>query len=828
MRLEHYEALHDPTTNLPAILSAISRAKDELCSPEEYLVLGEKMLSKAEEERDEELLVKAEKILETARVYEFYQKYLIDQKMLDFGDLIYRAVRLLQENAAVKKQVCAKYDAVLVDEFQDVNRACGILLKEIAGCGESLWAVGDLRQSIYRWRGASPANINLFDTDFPNAETTSLETNYRSREEIVQLFSHFAVGMKAAGAEFFHWWAANRGNAARDNKQAIKFEICDLLDTEIARIAESVSFYREQGLSYKDCAVICRTHSQLNKIAAFLSARGVPVFHLGEIFERGEVRDLLSLLDLKFSLDGHSLIRVGSFPEYCIPLADARKIITRQKERGHTFEEVLADETFDNDLSEQGRAGALLLRKHLAAYTPEISAWGFLSQYIFSDSGFIKSFFSDDDPNSQSRRLAVYQFLRFANSTEERFRTVERPISAFLDYVKKLALFNEDKNYAQMPAEAENLDAVRLLTVHSAKGLEFPIVFLPYLGAGKFPGGGGRGQTCPNPDGMIAGDTDFRGEEEECLFFVAMSRARDHLHLSRSKKYGDSSSNESKFLTVLKEFLPAAVEIEARESLTEEIAVENAAEAESARSIFYAAELDRYLECPRKFFYAHVLGLKGSGEKSIFLKFHSCVYNALRSIQSIRQLEAVEFSEAVALERLDDFWRDANIDVHPYAPIYRVKAEEIIRHACQKIETSTAAEKIKPSFEVKLSNGTVKFEVDSLEIVETGGEKIALFRKFRTGKQQKDIKQKNTEVMTVVAAREYYPDAKPVLQRVNLGDDTIQGVKVTDRLIKNRREKYEKAIEEINKRLFEASPKEADDCPHCAFYFICPSGDLNT
>jgi DNA helicase II / ATP-dependent DNA helicase PcrA len=823
LRLVHYEALHEPTSNLPAILSAISRAKDELCSPAEYKALGAEMRNRAEEEDDEELKIKAEKVLETARVYAFYQSYLDSEKMLDFGDLIYCAVRLLRENPAVKAEVCAQFDAVLVDEFQDVNRACGHLLKEIAGCGETLWAVGDLRQSIYRWRGASPANINLFGTDFPNAETLSLETNYRSHKEIVELFSHFAQGMKAARAGFFHQWTAQRGEGESEGKRAINFEICDDLETEAARIAESVALYHDQGLEFKDCAVICRTHSQLNKIAAVLSRKGIPIFHLGEIFERDEVRDLLALLDLKFSTDGHSLIRVAAFPEYRIPIADARKIISWQTENSQTFIDALADDRLTADLSAEGKTGALSLAKHLSAHPKEISAWGFLSKYIFTESEFLKALFTTDDVNNQSRRLAIYQFLRFAQSSEARFENEEFPITAFLAYVKKLAVFNEDKNYAQMPSEAENLDAVRLLTVHSAKGLEFPVVFLPYLGAGKFPGGGGRGATCPNPDGMIEGETDFREEEEECLFFVAMSRARDHLHLSRSKKYGDSTSNESKFLTFLKEFLPLAAEIAGDKNAVGELLLEE----NDSRRVFYAAELDRYLECPRKFFYASVLGLKGAGEKSIFLKFHSCVYDTLRSIQTIRQMETIELSEEVALERLDEFWQKENIDAHPYAPIYRQKAEDIIRRMCANV-SGVNAERMKPGFEIKLSNGAVRIEADSLEILENGDEKTALFRKYRTGKSQKKIDPKNSEVLTAIAARENYPDAKPVLMRVNLGDDSIQELKITEQLIKNRVKKYEKVIDDINKRLFEASPKEAGNCPHCAYFFICPSGDLKT
>jgi superfamily I DNA/RNA helicase len=820
--LEHYQMLHDPTANLAAILGAISRAKDELCSPDEYRKFGEKMLTEAQACGDEDAKIKAGKVLETARVYEFYEKFLESKKLLDFGDLIFRAVRLLRDNEAVKLEVRSKYDAILVDEFQDVNRACGMLLKEIAGDGKILWAVGDLRQSIYRWRGASPANINLFDADFPNAETVSLQTNYRSHSEIVHLFSRFAEKMKAAGENFFSGWEANRGSAIAENRVSVKLEIADSIEAEAAEIAENILEHQKNDLHYKDCAIICRTHRQLSEFAKGLSAKGIPIFYLGDLFERDEVRDLLALLDLKFSLDGHSLIRVAQFAEYKIPLSDARKVISRQTENKQTFSQVMSDESFTDELSQEGKVGALNLFTHLSSLPRNISAWSFLANYLFSDSKFLTSYFADENVQNQSRQLAIYQFLRLAQSVEERFANEAEPITQFLNYVKKLAYFNEDKNYAQIPVEAENLDAVRLLTVHSAKGLEFPAVFLPFLGAGKIPSKK-QGQTCPNPIGMISGEIDFHDEEEECLFFVAMSRARDYLHLSRSTKYGETNSNESKFLTDLKDFLPPAAQISAADS-----GIDAAAVAEqfgnAAPITFYAKDLDRYLECPRDYFYTNVLGLKGTGEKSIYLKFHSCVYDTLQSIQAIRQLQTIELSEDAALLRLDEFWLAAEVDAHPYAPVYKQKAVEIVRRMCRKIQNSNG-EIISPTYEVKLSNASVRVRLDAIEIVDLKGGQTAVIRKYKTGKSPKEIKPENADILMTVAAQQNFPAATALLYRIYLSDETVAEVPISPKVIKNRLEKYEKAVDDINQRKFEAAPSD-NNCPHCAHFFICPSGEF--
>ena len=821
LQLEHYQSLVEPTQNLAAILGAISRAKDELCAPEDYRILGEKMLAKAKLGDNKEIILNAEKVLETARVYEFYQKYLEGEKLLDFGDLVYRAVRLLQENESVKREVRARYDAILVDEFQDVNRACGVLLKEIAGEGRGLWTVGDLRQSIYRWRGASPANIELFGVDFPDAETISLETNYRSRTEIVDLFTHFAGTMKTAQDESFNGWKAFRGPAGTESWAAVKLETADSLNAEAANVAANIEKYHAKALQYKDCAVICRTHAQLDKFAKVLSEKGIPIFYLGELFERNEVRDLLALLDLKVSPGGHSLIRVAQFPEYKIPLDDARKIIVAQKENKQTFAEVLTSEEFFDQLSGAGKSGAGKLFQHITSTPVDVSAWSFLANYLFAESDYLKFYFASNDVNNQSKRLAIYQFLRLAQSTEARFAAGELiPITELLNYVKKLAHFNEDKNYAQIPAEAENLGAVRLLTVHSAKGLEFPAVFLPYLGAGKIPSNRKR-QICPNPDGMITGETDFHESEEECLFFVAMSRARDFLHLSRADKYGETVSKESKFLTALAEFLPEPTIITSVETGIADTAL---AETNPSQR-FYSTDLDRYLRCGRDYFYTNVLGLKDAGDKSIYLKFHSCVYDTIRSMQSIRQMENIELTEENALARLDEFWKAAEVDAHAYAPIYKTRAEEIIRRIYRKMEKSIAPNEItRPSYEVNLANGTVCVQIDAVEIVEAAGEKTAIIRKYKTGKSPKKNSTDDADILMTIAVQSNFPEAKPLLQKIYLSDDAVQEIPISAKVIANRLKIYEAAIDGINKRVFEPAPSD-NNCPYCPHFFICPSGE---
>jgi superfamily I DNA/RNA helicase len=174
LELSHYQNLYDPTLPLRDFLQAISRAKDELVDPIKYQQMAEQMVQTASNDEERE---RAEKVLEVAGVYQVYQVHLDQEQLIDFGDLIAKTVQLLTEHPDIRQDLRNIFRHILVDEYQDVNRACALLLKQVAGEGEGLWVVGDARQSIYRFRGAAPQNITWFSSDFPGAITVPLRRN---------------------------------------------------------------------------------------------------------------------------------------------------------------------------------------------------------------------------------------------------------------------------------------------------------------------------------------------------------------------------------------------------------------------------------------------------------------------------------------------------------------------------------------------------------------------------------------------------------------------------------------------------------------------------
>jgi len=281
--LRHYRNIHDPTPIIGDMLAAISRAKDEVVDPDEYAELAGRMAPGEDSERASEV----------AQVYRAYETLKSRTNCIDFGDLVSMPVRLLEGDPKIRAYFQGRYEHLLVDEYQDVNRASVRLLKALSPDGRNLWAVGDAKQSIYRFRGASSFNMGLFGTkDFPGAAGGKLEMNYRSTPEVVDAFSKFATDMRAGGRDSgLHADRLGGGHPP-------ELRVFATRESESAALASAIEEMRLDGHAYRDQAVLCTGNERLSKTARELERLGIPVLFLGSLFERPEVKDLLSLLSI--------------------------------------------------------------------------------------------------------------------------------------------------------------------------------------------------------------------------------------------------------------------------------------------------------------------------------------------------------------------------------------------------------------------------------------------------------------------------------------------------------------------------------------------------
>lgn len=811
LRLDHYQNLYEPAISLHDILQAISRAKDEMVTPARYLELAQLMRAQA---TTADAVKAAEKALEAAGVYGFYQEQLDQKQLLDFGDLIFKSVVLLQTHVDVRDEIRRTYRHTLVDEYQDVNRASAVLLRGIAGAGQGLWVVGDMRQSIYRFRGASPSNVRLFGDDFPGARVFTLERNYRSQPKIVDTFAELVPHLQAAQGEKFTPWQKHRADAGGQ----VLMEIADDPVAEGKGLAREIRRRHAAGIPYHDQAVLCRSHTALARFAAILEQSGVPILYFGDLFERPEVRDLLALLSLACDGDGRGLVRVGGFREYDIPLADTLHLLDLARAQNVPFPRALALARDAEGISGRGKSGLALLASHLDGISYGTNSWGLLVHYIFGRSVYLRDLLRDTTVPGQQQRLALYQFLQFAH--ERRSAPVVAgadPKRAFLQYVRRLEVFGDERQLRQMPECATRMDAVRLLTVHASKGLEFRAVYLPGLARGSFPARR-QHQPCPPPTGMLLDDMgNGHEEEEECLFFVALSRARDHLCLSRPSRSGGKTSNPSDLLTWLTPVLPrraeGAVTWPADGSATTEDASIPVGPAELR--VFDVDELDQYLKCPRQYFYERVLGLGGQREDSAYVQFHRCVYAVLYWLQE-EMATGRAVDDAAVQARLAEQWASHGPVDHPFAAIYLRNAQEMVARLLNR-HASRARPAPRPVWEVSLSNAAVRLQPDHVQILDDGTE---LVQRLRTGRISAGEKDKDINALYQIAARQQ-PGRSRQVQIASLTEDLVQPINLSANVINTRVRHYEAAVAGILRECFHPAA-DCRDCPRCPHYFICP------
>jgi len=814
--LVHYRDLWDPARILREIIQAISRAKDELTSPERYRELSQKMLDAA---TDVDSRKAAEKCLEIAAVYELYESALDKFKGVDFGDLIMRPTLLLESDQAIRATVQLRHRHVLVDEYQDLNRASAGLLKAIAGDGKRLWVVGDARQSIYRFRGASSANMIAFKDDYANAVTDQLGVNYRSTEQIVQAVVGIAPNMGASNGMLPLQLAADRGSGPT----APQIRRLETLEDECGALAASIRDAEvKHGVRLRDQAILCRTNKRLNELSAGLEARGIPVLHLGSIFERQEIRDLLSLMSFVVDPFGSALIRIGGLSRYSATLQDTYLAIQHIKSAGEKAFSLLGALPSIAGLSPQGAAGFERLVEDLKGIAPSDAPWEFLATYLLDRSDYLRSLVSDTSIAARMRGVAIWQFLNFVRLHGP--KRAGLPIQQTLDRVRQMVLLAEERDLRQVPAAALHLNAVRLMTVHGSKGLEFEAVHLPGLTSSSFPSSY-SGHRCPPPTGMIDGDDEIsvdkaariaHAQEEQCLFFVGLSRARTHLriYLARKQRNGNNRSASPYLDWVLPSFaselaqppvmdLPNGIDGPPQVVLSPPV---NRSVTDSQLALFE--------KCPIRYFYTYVLGLAGGRKQTAFSRTHDCVHELLRWLQTARlqvnpQIEAVE-------AQFDVIWQDRGPIRHAYAEDYRKLASRLIRTIVNSGSGRTFLNLDQIS--VEFANGRIIVEPSDVFQTQDG---IRVLRRMRTGHRRQTEYDNIEYALYVLASRAYQPQF-PSVQAVHLTDEIHEPVVLTDLKLKTRKEATNEMLGLIAAGLFE--PKiDAYRCPRCPHFFICPS-----
>lgn len=820
--LVHYRDLWDPARILREIITAISRAKDELVGPVAYRQLAVAMRERCDP-LDSDAITAAEKCLEIADVYDLYQNALEEHGGVDFGDLIMRPTVLLESDKAVRVTTQLRHRHILVDEYQDVNRASARLLKAVSGHGQNLWVVGDSRQSIYRFRGASSRNMVAFANDYPGATIDRLEKNYRSTQEIVDGFSSFAPRMGASAGMLGLNLSAERGQGG----VAPEVRAYATVNEEACGVAESIRELVENGVQYKDQTVLCRSNRRLDEIAERLEADGIPVLHLGSLFERDDIRNFLCIL--KFLVDpfGDALIRIAAMPRYQIPLQDAYEAMAQMRDISDEQPATISAWRSISGLSETGRAGLDRLCDDLNGHTSSSSPWDMLSDFLLDKTDLVRAMCETQTVASQLRAVALWQFLNFVR--DQRRVGAGPPIVRLLDKIRQLVLLAEERDLRQVPEAALHLNAVRMMTIHGSKGLEFEAVHVPGMTVASIPASN-QGQRCPPPAGMIDGEdgNDVKAaakkahlDEEECLFFVAASRAKRHLRLYRSKTQpnGTSKRNPSPFL----DWFPTGLLL-TRDVQLKTAGVDLSLPAISViRSPEYAAthnEIQAYEKCPRRYFYTHVMRLGGARKATAFSKTHDCLYKLLNWIAEERGEQNPSLDQAEAI--FDSIWQERGPIDHAYEDDYRRLASRLIASIVRSGESRT----FRSAHPIAVDNESGRFLLEPDEITDLADGKVAV-RRVRTGYKRSDEYRRLEYALYLIAAESEF-GGNAVVEALHLTDDVSEPVAMGAQALSNNREKTKRLLMGMRAGDFPVN-RQVAVCPRCPHFFACsatPEGSV--
>ncbi|VFU10187.1 UvrD-helicase domain-containing protein [Methylocella tundrae] len=813
LRLAHYRNLYDPTQIIADMLAAVSRAKDEVVDAETYAALADAKLAKAEDSAAREA---AERAGEVARVYAAYERLKRKAHCVDFGDLVALPVKLLETDAAIREALQAQYDHVLVDEYQDVNRSSVRLLSALRPDGRNLWMVGDAKQSIYRFRGASSFNMTRFGKeDFAGGKRGRLKRNYRSVPEIVASFSCFAITMRAGDPD--------SGLEAERNGDGLKPELRTVQRAEQQQVAlaEAIEALRRDGYAYRDQAVLCTGNEKLSAIGQDLERLGVPVLFLGSLFERAEVKDLLALLSVFVDRRAMGLVRIACWPDFTMSFADVAAVFEHLRVTEHSPGSWLPHADTIPGVSDAGREALTSLAIVLDGFDQTTSPWTVLATLLLDRTRIAARLGASEDLADRTRGIAIWQFLNFL-----RVQPAGRglPITRVLDRVRRLVRLGDDRDLRQLPAAAQHLDAVRLMTIHGAKGLEFGGVHIPGLNSDTIPRTP-PAPPCPAPDGMIAGAEGsaldaFRAgqaEEQECLFYVAQSRARNRLILyAPTEKSNGHNRPLSPFLNRLgatltrRSVLPAQPLPVAAEARDIDLVVDG-------RLRFEAPQIALYESCPRRFFYTHVLQVGGRRTATAFMHLHEAVRLVVEAVIAADQ----PVTERDLEDRTDAALDGQGLGEHGYRAEFRDLALAMLRFFLTNRAEAVAEAPI--TLSLNFGGEEIIVRPDDVLVRPDG---VRAVRRIRTGHMRSAESKDVGAAALMLAVKQAFPGA--VAELVHLSDGETHALALSDRELKGRKDKLGKFLGDIRAGRFPAEVSSRT-CPNCPAFFICgqtPDGPL--
>ncbi len=853
MPLRRYRPLGDPTRYINALLSLISRAKDEDISPEAYLAFAEGLARQAETDpfAPTDLTETAASHLELAGVHAAYQRLLREAGRVDFGDLIALPLHLFRERPEILRRYQERFRYILVDEFQDTNHAQFELVKLLAASHRNVTVVGDDDQSIYKFRGAAISNILGFTTVYPDARQVVLTENFRSPQTVLdtayRLIQHNNPDRLEVRSHL-----DKRLVAQQPGGWPVRHLHFETLTDEAEAVVRLIAEHAAGGGRYADCAILVRANQDADPFMRALNVRGIPWWFSGTrgLYDREEVRVALAFLRvLADPADNLSVYYLGTSPLYLIDATDMARALSfagrRNRSLEHTFRHLGGVPELAAELSPESKASIARLVEDLDEMRNLMrhhATGRVLYEYLVNRTGYIRRLATSEVPGDEVKVANLARFFDIIARHGD--VAVYDRVPEFVRRMEDLIAAGDDP---PTPDPDPEFEGVQILTVHKAKGLEFPVVFVVNCVADKFPSRS-RNEPLELPDELVrdkevlpSGDRHL--QEERRLFYVGMTRAKQQLALTSGRDYGRVRARKvSRFVlealdeptvdpVVFHASPREAIERHAPPAAPEEgrIMLAGLLPADAPIRLSFR-QVDDYQVCPLKYKYTHVLRVP-------LLRDHRVVYGAAVHAGAMeynrRRARGQPVSVEDVLRAFEAAWVTEGFISREHEDQRLAEGRAVLQAFFEfQRGSGTTPTMVESRFTFQAGNTSVRGRWDRVDIRRNpdGGRDEAVIIDFKTSdvRTQKDADRRARESLQLdiyaLAYTRHYGRPPDQLELHFLGPHQVLVGTATP--APSKLDKAAEAIEEaaagIRMQRFTATPDFYRACRYCAFSSICP------
>jgi len=853
-KLDYYKPIGSPTKFIHALLAHFSRCKDEGISPADYLQYAEEIKLNSdsttivknlkidtdglsESEKKELLAQEILRVNEVAHAFHTYNQILLENDAFDFADLINYTIELFKKRPAILQKYRQQFKYILVDEFQDTNTIQYELIKMLSAPKNNITVVGDDDQSIYKFRGASIANIMDFKKDFPNAKSVVLSDNYRSCQEILNSAYKFIVQNNPNRLE--HELGINKELKSHlECKGIIEHIHQKTAEDEAKAVIQKIIKKKEQNKAeWSDFAILIRANSSAEIFISYLNQLQIPYQFLAMkgLYNKPVILDVINYFKLLDNYhESSAVFRVLNYDYLNIPSSELIKLVHFAKRKSISLYETICQAAA---VPEIGRATVEILGKlvsqvenHTQKAKNKKSSELFLN--FIHESGYLKHLTRNEDLQTKEQVGYLQQFFQKIQTFEQADEGAS--LSGFLDLINMEMQAGDSGRLAFDPETGP--DMIKIMTVHSAKGLEFDYVFLSHLVDRKFPTDE-RKEAIEIPNALLkesVAHEDFHLQEERRLFYVAMTRAKKELYFTSADNYGGTRDKKlSRFLTELGYEKPDAQLL--KSDIFEQVQIEKQKElAYEVPKQFSYSQMQTYESCPYKYYFGNVLKIPTFGNH--YFSFGSSIHNALQHylelyFQTERTKQTDLFGQLggeqtkPGLEKLlevyEQDWIDEWYQDKDQKEKYFQNGKELLKNFYQDFTAKKPKVKYLEQF-FKLKVGDYHF-VGRIDRVDETSEGIEIID-YKTGKPKISLSTDDRRqlVFYQIAAEEVLKEKVNSLKYYYLEDEKNPEreflAKEADK--DKLKQRFLQNIENIKDGQFKATPSEFV-CKNCDFKGIC-------